>query len=61
MGAELLDVSGDGRSQALWAQNVEARRRAVRVCEEGQPMLHLALLDVTNGGVFWIVALGPAK
>ena len=53
MRAELFDIDGDRRRQALWSQNVELRRPTIGVGHERARLcLALALLDVTNGGVF---------
>src|SRR6266446_1678246 len=57
MGAELLDIDGDRRGQALGAQYIEPRRRASRVCQQGQVVLHPRLVrgdqrwGVLNGSV----------
>jgi hypothetical protein len=61
MRAELLDIDRDRCCEALRAQDIEPRRRAVRFIKEGKLCFARALLDVTNGGVFWMVAFGPAK
>jgi hypothetical protein len=61
MRAELLDVHGDWRCEALGTKHVESCRRAIEFVVSGSLCLARALLEVTNGGVFWVVALGPAK
>jgi hypothetical protein len=61
MRAELFDIDRDGCCQALRAQHVKPGRRVVGVCQKRQLVPPLALFEVTKGGVFWMVALGPAK
>jgi len=53
MRAELLDIDGDRRCQALRAQHVEPRRGGVRIGQRSARLCFaLALLEVTRGGVF---------
>ena len=52
MRAELLDIDGDRRGQALRTQHVEPRRRAVGLVNGDSWCFALALLEVTRGGLF---------
>ena len=61
MGGELLDVDLCGRRETLGAQRVVPERHAFRILEQGQAMLARVLFEVTSGGVFWMVAVGPAR
>ena len=61
MRAELLDVYRDRCSDPLGAKHVEPCWRAIRSALNGKPYLARALFEVTSGGVFWIVAVGPAR
>ena len=63
MGGELLDIDLGRRRETLRAQR-DRKPERVAIAGREQPAARLrlrALFDVTSGGVFWIVAVGPAR
>ena len=58
MGAELLDIDRHRRGKTLRPQHVEACECPSGLAIGGSPYFARALLLVTRGGLFWMVALG---